>query len=112
MDAKTWREVADVTARTTVYLLQKMSRDQERFLKAGKRPVHMHPQDELEGRSEDLSAHKPPLCPQEDFGENPSGKPCQGTGKTRKQLGTRSSQMANCGNNLKACSEEMAGMVS
>lgn len=54
---------------------------QERFLKAGRRPVHVHPQDELEGRSEDLSAHKPPFSPQEDFGENPSGNHVQAHGR-------------------------------
>lgn len=58
-----------------------------------------------------------PICSQTSlqspgrFWRKPFCKPCPGIWKTRKQLRTTSSQMANCDNNLTACSEDMAGMV-
>lgn len=57
-----WRELAKVTARTALYLLQKVSRVQERFLRTGKR----------QALSGELSAGKAPFSLHEDFGENPS----------------------------------------
>lgn len=96
-----WRELANITARTALYLLQKVPRNQERFLRAGKRH-HTHLQDEQEGRSGKLSAYKPPFSRQEDFGENPSGNHGQAHGFTNGKLWL---------NNLRDCSEEVAGMV-
>lgn len=65
-----WREMAKVTARTALYLLQKVSRDQEKFPRTGKRQA-LHAR-EQEGRSRELSAGKAPFSLHEDFGENPS----------------------------------------
>lgn len=42
MDPRMWRELAEVTARTAFYLLWKVSRDQERFLRAGRSTRYRH----------------------------------------------------------------------
>lgn len=105
-----WREVAKVTTRTALYLLQKVPRNQERFLKSGNRQV-LHAC-EHEGRSGELFADRAPFSFHKDFEENPCENHVPSHGGQEgnwEQHGSTKSKLWQ--NSLSAWSEEMAGMM-